>query len=196
MTFFNPIKRAPWHGFQNVDKKVSINAKGKTRDLSVQRDILGVLMAESYKENTFIDIDKALCFSLAPVLLLFVTSDGRRSKSAKSKLLDAALSSVIAGDDKVDNVTCYIVDLVAAIWCLNKVPDTFRELAFRLCQDLPRKYNIFYVACDCYSERSIKGCEWRLRGQSERFVIKNADICTPPDFKNFMNNGINKERHF
>ena len=196
LEFFDPIKKAPWRGFDKINKKVCVSSKGKTRDLAVQRDILGVLMAESYKENKSIDIDKALCFPLAPVPLSMATGDGIRRKTAKSSLLDAALSSVIAENDVVDNVTCYVVDLVAAIRCINKIPDTFRQLAVKLRQDLPRKYSKFYVACDSYTERSIKGCERRLRGQSERFVIRNPDIRTPPDFKNFMNNGVNKERLF
>ena len=159
-------------GLTRSIKKGSVSAKGKTKDIAVQRYILGVLMAESYKEKASIDIDKALCFSLAPVPLSMATCDGIRRKTAKNKLLDAALSSVIAENDGVDNVTCYVVDLVASIRCISKIPDTFRELAVRLRQDLPRKYSTFYAACDCYAERSIKGCERRLRGQSERFVIK------------------------
>ena len=64
----------------------------------------------------------------------------------------------------------------------------------RLRRDLPKEYSTFYVACDCYTEISIKGCERGLRGQSERSVIRNTDIRTPPDFKNFMNSGVNKEK--
>ena len=69
LEFFDPIKKAPWRGFDKINKKVCVSSKGKTRDLAVQSDILGVLMAESYKENKSIDIDKALCFPLAPVPL-------------------------------------------------------------------------------------------------------------------------------
>ncbi len=155
-------------------------------------------MAESYKERSSIDIDKALSFSLSPVPLSLATGDGVRRKTAKSKLLDAALISIIAEDDtadSVENFSCYIVDLVAVIRCISKI-HTFRELAIKVRRDLPRKYSTFYVACGCYSERLTKGCERRLRGQSERFLIKNPDIRTSPDFKNFMNNGVNKERLF
>ena len=173
-----------------------MSAKSKTRHLAVQRDILRALMAESYKENKSIDIDKAVRFPLAPVPLSMATGDRMRRKTAKRSFLEAVLSSVIAENDVVDNVTCYVVDLVAAIRCINKIPGTFRQLAVKLRQDLPRKYSKFYVACDCYTERSITGYKRRLRGQSERFVIRNPDIRIFPDFKNFMNNGVNKERLF
>ncbi len=86
LEFFDPIKKAPWQGFKKIDKKVSVSAKGKTRDLAVQRDILGLLMAESYKEKASIDIDKAIFYSLAPVPLAIATSDGIRRKTAKSKV--------------------------------------------------------------------------------------------------------------
>ena len=91
-----------------------MSAKGKTKDVTVQRDILGILMVEFYKEKASIDIDKALCFCLAPMLLLMATGDGIRRKAAKSSLLDAALTSVIAENDVVDNITCYVFDLIAA----------------------------------------------------------------------------------
>ena len=159
LEFFDPIKKAPWHGLNKSDKKVSMSAKGKTKDGVVQRDILGILMAESYKEKALIDIDKALCFPLAPVPLSMATGDGIRRKTATRCMLD----------DVVDNVTCYVLDLVAAITSINRIPDMFRQLAVKLCEDLPRKYSKFYVACDCCTERSIKGCERQLKGQSEKF---------------------------
>ena len=43
-------------------------------------------------------------------------------------------------------------------------------------------------------ERSIKSSEREIRGQAETFVIRSPDIRIPPDFKNFLNNGTNKER--
>ena len=121
LELFDPIKKAPWHGFNKIDKKVSVSER---KDVAVQRDILGILMAESYKEKASIDIDKALCIPLAPVPLSMATVDGIRRKTVKISLLDAALSSVIAETDVVDNLTCYGVDLVAAIRSINRIPDT------------------------------------------------------------------------
>ena len=55
-------------------------------------------------------------------------------------------------------------------------------------------YQTVYAACDTYLERSIKSSEREIRGQAETFVIRSPDIRIPPDFKNFLNNGTNKER--
>ena len=45
-----------------------------------------------------------------------------------------------------------------------------------------------------YLERSMKSSEHEIRGQAETFVIRSPDIRIPPDFKNFLDNGSNKER--
>ena len=36
LEFFDPSKKAPWRGFDKINKIVSVSAKGKTRDLAVQ----------------------------------------------------------------------------------------------------------------------------------------------------------------
>lgn len=130
IAFFDPIKRVPWRDFGNNERKTKVTAKGKSKDVTVQRDILGILVATSYKEKSMIDIDKALSFPLAPVPLSLATADGMRRKTAKSKLLEAALSSTITDLEYVDDATCYVVDLVATIRSTVRIPDTFRELAF------------------------------------------------------------------
>ena len=58
--FFDLITRAPWKGFCNAEKKAKITAKGKTKYVAVQRDILGLLMAVSAKEGAVVDLDKAV----------------------------------------------------------------------------------------------------------------------------------------
>ena len=79
--FFDPITRALWKGFCNAEKKVKITAKGKTKDIAVQRDILGLLMAVSSKEGAVVDLDKALSCALSPVPQALATSDGIRRKT-------------------------------------------------------------------------------------------------------------------
>ena len=53
--------------FDSVEKKAKVNNKGNLRDITVQRDILGLLFATSFKEQSLIDIEKALSFPLAPL---------------------------------------------------------------------------------------------------------------------------------
>ena len=58
------------------------------------------------------------------------------------------------------------------------------------------RYNIVYVACDTYKDRSIKNSERHLRGDGDKFVIRSANVRVPADFKKFLGNGDNKERLF
>ncbi|CAB4005370.1 Hypothetical predicted protein [Paramuricea clavata] len=96
------------------------------------------------------------------------TCDGIRRKTAKSKLFNATLTSLIENDAQLPEVQ----------------------------QNVPRQYNIVYVACDTYKLRSIKNSERSLRGDRDKFVIRSENVRVPADFKKFLANGDNKERLF
>ena len=154
--FFDPITRVPWKGFSSAEKKAKITAKGKTKDVAVQRDILGLLMAVSSKEGAVVDLDKALLYALSPVPLASATSDGIRRKTCKSKLVDAVLSSVVTDNVNTDHATYLVIDLIATIRCIAKVPNTFRELALQLLHQIPSTYQTVYAACDIFREVNEK----------------------------------------
>ena len=92
--------------------------------------------------------------------------------------------------------TIYILDLAAIIRSMIKIPNTFKDLALLLFSDVPRQYNVVYVACDTYKIRSIKNSERGLSGDSDKFVIRSENVRVPADFKKFLANGDNKERLF
>ena len=194
--FFDPIKRCPWKGFGDAEKKIKVTAKGKSKDIAVQRDILGLLVASSYEEQSSVDIDKALSFPLAPVPLSLATCDGNRRTTAKSTLLDAELSSIVTELDSLDEAQIYAFDVIAAVRSIGVVPDTFRDLARKLLHNIPSQFTSIYAACDCYLAISIKNAERKFRGEADKFIIKTPDIRIPPDFKRFLSNGDNKERLF
>ena len=198
--YFSPIKRVEWKSFTDVIKKLKISAKGKSKEITVQWDILGILAAKSQQHNAAINIDKALCYPLAPVPLSMATCDGIRRKTAKRKLFDAALPSLIENDAQYPDDQyahrIYILDIAAIIRSLVKVPNTFKDVALRLLSDIPMRYNIVYVACDTYKDLSIKNSERHLRGDGDKFVIRSANVRVPANFKKFLGNGDNKERLF
>ena len=138
--FFDLIKRYPWKGFGDAEKKVKVTAKTKCNDIEVQRDILGLLVASSYREQSLVDIDKALNFPLAPVPLSLATCDGNRRKTAKSKLLDAALSSIVKEIDSLDEEHIYVFDVIATVRSIGVIPDTFRDLARKLLRNIPNQF--------------------------------------------------------
>ena len=63
-------------------------------------------------------------------------------------------------------------------------------------QDIPKQYDVIYIACDTYWSHSIKNAERSLRGDEDKFVIRSPDVRIPADFKIFFNNDENKERMF
>ena len=139
-------------------------------------------MAVSSKEGAVADLDKALSYALSPVPLALAASDGIRRKTCKSKLMDAVLSSVVTDNMNTDHATCLVIDLIATVRCIAKVPNTFRELALQLLHQIPSMYQTVYAASDSYLERSIKSSECEIRGQAEIFVFRSPDIRIPPDF--------------
>ena len=196
--FFEPVKRVKWKSFCDTSKKVKVSAKGQTKDITVQRDIL--LAAKSQQENAGINIDKALCFPLAPVPLSMATSDGMRRKTAKSKLLSSALSSLIEKEAHLpeveDRLQVTVIDLMALIRSMVKLPNTFQDLALQILSNISNRYHVIYFACETYRNRSIKNSERLVRGTSDKFIIRNGGIRLPSDFKRFLGNGDNKERLF
>ena len=92
-----------------------------------------MLLAKSQQLNAPLDMEKALKFPLSPVLLALAHADGTRRKTNKSALYDHALSCSqpkvsMTGSGK----KAYILDLVAQLRSMTKVPDTFEELALKI----------------------------------------------------------------
>ncbi len=83
---FSPIKREMLETFMNSAVKTKIKNKGKIKELTHQRDILGMLVACSNKHKSGVDLEKEFCFPLAPVLIPLCTPDGAIRKTVKSKL--------------------------------------------------------------------------------------------------------------
>ena len=107
-----------WKGFTSAGKKVRISAGGKFKEVTAKRDILGLLAAKSQQYDAAINIDKALCYPVASVPLAMATCDGARRKTAKSKLLTAALKSLIENDAEIPQKPenkIFILDLAANI---------------------------------------------------------------------------------
>ena len=117
---------------------------------------------------------------MAPVPLSLATCDGNRRKTAKSTLLDAALSSIVTELDSLDEAQIYVFDVIAAVRSIGVVPDTFRDLARKLLHNISSQFTSIYAACDCYLAVSIKNAERKFRGEADKFIIKTPDIRIPP----------------
>ena len=93
-------------------------------------------------------------------------------------------------------VNYLFVDVNAALTAVKNVPKMFEDLAIKLINDVPQRYNVVYFVCDTYFEKSIKAAQRNKRGSSDRLVVRSSKMHIPSDFRKFLNNNNNKERLF
>ena len=93
-------------------------------------------------------------------------------------------------------VNYLLVDVNAAVRAVKNVPKMFEDLAIKLINDVPQRYNVVYFVCDTYFEKSIKAAQRNKRGSSDRLVVRSSKMHIPSDFRKFLNNNNNKERLF
>ena len=172
---------------------------GKVKDISIQKDILGLLATKSHEHNSVNDIRRALTYPLAPVPFPLGSADGTMRKTKKANLY-GALETMAHHNfnlDSFDGNKCYIFDLVATLRSTAILPQTlFGELALKLLNEIPTKYNTTYVACDTYCVNAFKSSERNSRGCADRLVIRSPKMRIPATFQKFLNNGENKDQLF
>ena len=76
----------------------------------------------------------------------------------------------------MDNVSAYMIDLMAMIRTIQGVPDTYKELARPLFQMLPVGYSLIDIAADTYQKISQKDQEREKRGVSEKVLIMSVKL--------------------
>ena len=143
-------------------------------------------------------MDAALKYPLSPVPLSIAHADGQKRKINKSELykhaLDPSLSPVTRESSCGSHI--YILDLAAALRSTVNIPMAFEDLAVQILNSIPILFSTVYVACDTYRNVSIKSSERKIRGDSEKLIIRSAKVRIPQDFQKFLSNGENKERLF
>ena len=87
-----------------------------------------------------------------------------------------------------------IIDLIAAIRAMKKIPEAYRQPAWKWMGTLPKRYRRIDLVADTYQEVSIKNCECFGRGTSVHLMINSLDFEVPSDFTKFMKCGENKTR--
>ena len=155
-------------------------------------------MAYTAKTRRQIDFKVALTFPLCSLPLCFAHPDGTRRSTKKSQLMEIVLSyfeEVPATlTVPMDNVSAYMVDLMAMIRTIQEVPDTYEELARRLFQMLPVGYSRIDIVADTCQKISLKDQEREKRGVSEKVLIMSVMLKIPRNFSSFLKNGDNKTR--
>ena len=83
--FFSVIKRNIYKSFEDSNVKAVVKKTGRQKELSSQRDILGLLVCSSYQSNKAVNVAKAMTYPLAPVSLPLCTPDGVIQKNSKKQ---------------------------------------------------------------------------------------------------------------
>ena len=193
----DPIKRQKCSLFKNAGKKVKVNQFQITQTLEVNRQILSKLLALTAKYDKPIDFAIALKFPLCPVPLSLAYPDGTRRKTTKSSLMNIVTNYCNFTDPEplpAKQGTVYIVDLMALIRMITRVPETYADLANNLFETLPKGYHRIDIIADTYKKNSLKCSERDSRGISEKVMVRSASSRIPRNFSDFLKNGENKTR--
>ena len=90
-SFSGKIKNSQLKTFQNSFVKAKVSKNGKQQEIQIQSNVLAKLVHLSSFTKSAINLEKAICFPLAPVSLPLSHYDGTIRKTVNSKLFDAAM---------------------------------------------------------------------------------------------------------
>ena len=161
--FHDPIPRRTLKLFDASSKKLLLTKNGPVKTVEVNRDILGTLLALSAKTEKMIDFESALEYPLCSIPLSIPNADGTPRKTTKSKLMTVIgrnCRSVLAHPSESrpqkDNVSAYIIDLIASICSMVGLPGTYEDLTWKFLETLPKGYTRVDIVADTYQDKSIK----------------------------------------
>ena len=180
--------------FKQCSQKVIVKKNGKTKTVEANRNIISSLLAASAKTQQAIDFESALQFPLNPVPLNIANADGSRRTTNKSKLSKIIMKKTTVLNQKTEmpakqDVTAYIVDLMALIRVQRSTPNTYEELAMRIVRSIPPGYKQVHILADTYRPNSIKDPERLRRGSTDKVIVHSAAARLPRNFNEFLKNG-------
>ena len=133
----------------------------------------------------------ALCFPLCCTPLNLAHSDGARRKTSKTALTDILLDSRYQETKypPKQDVSAYILDLMAMIRARPSTPTTFNDLVLVILDVIPSGYKRIDIVADTYRKASIKDPERIDRGCTEKILVKSKSTQLPRNFEDFLKNG-------
>ena len=90
--------------------------------------------------------------------------------------------------------SAYILDMMAQIRTMSRIPKTFGGLAENFVKSITSGYTRVDIVADTYRDTSIKSMERQKRGEASKVMIKSLKSKIPRDFPNVLLNGENKTR--
>ena len=111
-----------------------------------KKNITGLLAAKSDQSKLAVDIKNALSFPFASVSLFLASADGAIRKTKKSNLY-GAINSLWNHNKSLEitGVSYLFVHVATALRAVKHILKTFQDLAIKLINDVPKRYNVVYL---------------------------------------------------
>ena len=185
--------------FKQCCQKVNLLKDGKMKTIGVNRNIISTLLAISAKTNRVIDFNMALEYPLSPVPLNIANADGSHGITVKSKLNEIIMKKSTLIDHETEmptrnDVSAYIVDLIALVRTQCITPLTYEDLALQVIGAIPKGYKRVDIVADTYRSKSIKDPEHFKCGCTDSVIVNSVVSHLPHNFNDFLKNGDNKTR--
>ena len=138
---------------------------------------------------------------MCPVPLSLANPDGSRRVTTKSKLTEIIIKNVKSpvlhpreSQSPKETVSAFIVDMMASVRSITRVPETYEDLTWKFLQQLPSGYSRVDTVADTYQEVSLKSAERNARGISGKVMITSNKSKVARNFSDFLRNDDNKRR--
>ena len=162
-------------------KSTKVEKNNKQRTIEVNRDISSRLVNLSVTSGMVINYKKAMEYPLSQVPLNIVTATGGTRTTSKSMLLDIINATLTVPPNSpklvisIDTTkpSTLIVDLIAAIRAMTKIPETYKQLACKFLAALPKGY----YRIDLLADMLWLSLSWYFDSNHDKFPsFKNTNI--------------------
>ena len=191
--FFQTLSKLKLGSFR--DAHSSVTAGDRNFIIRADRSLLARLLVIGQSRQ--MDLKDLLSHELGPLPWSLASSDGSLAKTNKAILSKLLENGVECLPTLPDLTTAVIIDAMAMLQTLVRIPDRFSELAdmvmTRILIEAGEAARIDFVG-DQYPANSIKNTERNKRGRDGEIVIKitNGQQFGPRQWRKFMAKGSNK----
>ena len=193
--FFQTLPKLKLGSFRDAQKKTSVTAGDRNVIIRADRNLFARLLVIGQSRQ--MDLKELLTHELGPLPWSLASSDGSLAKTNKAILSKELENGVECLSNLPDLTRAVIIDAMAVMQALVRVPDRLSELAdmvtTRILIEGEEAARIDFVG-DQYPANSIKNTERSKRGRDGELVINitNGQQFCPRQWRKFMANGSNK----
>lgn len=194
--FYDTLSKLKLGTFSDARKKTSVNKDGKTVILKADRNLFARLLVIGQSRK--MDLRELLVHELGPLPWSLASFDGSLAKTNKAVLSKLIEDGVESQQHLPEQVSAVIIDAMALLQTLVKIPDRFSDLAEmvlkRMLNQAGEASRIDFVG-DQYPNVSIKNIEREKRSSGGHLIVNITSpqqLC-PRQWKKFMSSGKNKE---